>query len=144
MNFLEESFRSDPWITHRFRKYMAGPKRIPWKNQRDVQNAYRWNFFFHWAIGGAIFWPVAVLIGRRMKRGRGGVPAVPVQRFVEDWPNVEPARHARRVFAWYSVGSCVVFGYCFAKFCCNPQVMQNEWYNRPDLKPFAAMVKPTN
>ena len=32
MNFLEQDIRSDPWITLRFKKYMAGPKRIPWKN----------------------------------------------------------------------------------------------------------------
>jgi hypothetical protein len=141
MDFLEESFRSDPWLTFRFRKYMAGPKRIPWKNQRETVIAYRWQFCLHWFMGGAIFWPFAVLIGRRMKHGRGGVPAVPVQRFVEDWPNVEPARHARRVFAFWSIGSSLVFGYCFAKFCCNPMFTQNEWYNRPDLKPFAAMVE---
>jgi hypothetical protein len=36
MDFLEESFRSDPWIHFRFRKFMAGPKRIPWKNAREI------------------------------------------------------------------------------------------------------------
>lgn len=32
MDFLAEDFRSDPWASLRFHKYMAGPKRIPWKN----------------------------------------------------------------------------------------------------------------
>jgi len=37
MEFLKEDFMSDPWATYRFRKYMAGPKRIPWKNHRQIK-----------------------------------------------------------------------------------------------------------
>jgi len=32
IDWLREDFKSDPWVTLRFRKFMAGPKRIPWKN----------------------------------------------------------------------------------------------------------------
>ena len=115
MDFLEESLRSDPWITVRFRKYMAGPKRLPWKNYKDMLGAYRWNFTVNWAIGTAISWPLAVLIGRRMKRFKGGVPVVPMQRFNEDWPNVQPATHARRTFYYWGFGSALIMGYGFAK-----------------------------
>ncbi len=141
MDFLEESFRSDPWLTVRFRKYMAGPKRIPWKNARDIQASYRWNFAVHWALGSALFWPVAVLIGRRMKRFKGGVPVVPQQRFNEDWPNVQPATLARRTFYYWGFGSSIAFGYVFAKYMVNQDAQRNMWYNRPDLKPYPAMVK---
>jgi len=44
----------------------------------------------NWIMGSVLAWPAAVLVGRRMKHGRGGVPVVPVQRFVDDWPAVEP------------------------------------------------------
>ena len=37
MEFLADDFRSDPWVTYRFRKYTANPKRIPWKNQRRIK-----------------------------------------------------------------------------------------------------------
>jgi hypothetical protein len=40
MDFLAADFRSDPWITYRFRKYMAGPKRIPWKNSYEIKKNY--------------------------------------------------------------------------------------------------------
>ena len=32
IDWLKDSFKSDPWIHYRFRKLMSGPKRIPWKN----------------------------------------------------------------------------------------------------------------
>jgi len=41
MDFLAEDMRSDPWLTIRFRKYMAGPKRIPWKNSRETKSDYK-------------------------------------------------------------------------------------------------------
>ena len=32
IEWLREDFKSDPMLSFRFKKYMAGPKRIPWKN----------------------------------------------------------------------------------------------------------------
>ena len=78
MDFLEESFKSDPIITTRFRKHMAGPKRIPWKNSKEIQRNYRWQFFMNFGIGFCVSWPLAVLFGRRMKHTAGGVPAYPI------------------------------------------------------------------
>lgn len=37
MDWLQDDFKSDPWVTYRFRKYTANPKRIPWKNQRRIK-----------------------------------------------------------------------------------------------------------
>lgn len=85
-------------------------------------------------------WPVGVVIGRRMKHTSGGVPWYPVQRFVDDFPNVEPSRHARKTFFFWSVGTAVVLGYLLAKVHANTSKTINEWYNRPDLKPYPAMV----
>jgi hypothetical protein len=31
---LQDEFLSEPWLTNRFKKYMAGPKRWAWKNSR--------------------------------------------------------------------------------------------------------------
>jgi hypothetical protein len=44
MDFLANDLRSDPWITYRFRKYMAGPKRIPWKNSRTIKKEYSYSY----------------------------------------------------------------------------------------------------
>ena len=37
IDWLKDSFKSDPWVHYRFRKLMAGPKRIPWKNSYEVK-----------------------------------------------------------------------------------------------------------
>jgi hypothetical protein len=31
---LQDEFLSEPWLTNRFKKYMANPKRWAWKNSR--------------------------------------------------------------------------------------------------------------
>lgn len=96
----------------------------------------------NWAIGSMITWPVAAMIGRSFKQGKSGVPIVPLNRWVHDFPKNDPGRVARLTFRYYSVGAALVLGYCFASYMTDPTVRsQNTWYNRPDLKPFPAMVK---
>jgi hypothetical protein len=90
LDFLQDSFKSDPWLTYRFRKYMAGPKRIPWTNSRELKRDYQQQFLLHVLLGSLLFYPVSCMIGRRMKHSQGGVPAVPMQRWVHDFPNVKP------------------------------------------------------
>ena len=67
---------------------------------------------------------------------------VRLNRWVHDFPQPEPGRSSRLVFRYYSMISATLMGLAFAKYFtdCTPR-SQNEWYNRPDLKPFAAMVK---
>ena len=141
MDFLKADFKSDPWFTHRFRKFMAGPKRIPWRNHRELKRQFQYTFLAHWIVGGVVFWPIACVFGNRMKRYQGGVPVVPYQRFVHDFPNLEPTRLSRATFRNWSVASCVLAGFIFARMTVDPQQKLNVWYNRPDLKPYAAMVK---
>lgn len=67
LEFLQKSFMSDPWVTYRFRKYMAGPKRIPWSNYREQKLEARKHWYANMAIGGLLFYPVACIIGRFQK-----------------------------------------------------------------------------
>ena len=90
MEFLSNDIRSDPWITYRFRKYMAGPKRIPWRNNYQIKKQYQYDFAVNWAIGAFFFWPIACMIARRAKVYTTGVPIVPYQRFIHNYPNVDP------------------------------------------------------
>ena len=95
-------------------------------------------------LGSVLAWPVAVLVGRRAKHYQFGVPVVPTlhSRFSHDFVNVEPAKASRSFFRWYAVGTSILMGFAFA-WCTvdNRQKAQNSWYNRPDFKPKAAMVK---
>ena len=142
IDWLKEDMKSDPWVTFRFRKYMASPKRIPWKNQRQLKHQHQWTFIINWMIGSALFWPVATMIGRYNKTSRAGVPAVHLNRFVHDFPKLDPGRTARHYFRWYAVGSSVLAGMIFSLSVTNSDFRcSNAWYNRPDLKPYPAMVK---
>lgn len=69
-----------------------------------------------------------------------GVPSVPYNNAVHDFINLDPTYHARRLFKrnffkWGSIG-----GLLYAFYFTNPFLIRNEWYTRPDLKPFPAMV----
>ena len=95
----------------------------------------------HWAIGSALAWPFAAAVGRRFKQTRGGVPYAPLQRICHDFPHPEPGRVSRLRFRYYSFLTAAAGGWCFAKWMADPNIRaSNTWYNRPDLKPKAAMV----
>ena len=92
-------------------------------------------------VGAGLSWPLAVLIGRRGMVSQGGVAAVPIQRWVHDWPNVNPTRTTWKFFRRYSGCTMIVAGYIFARTYTDDSPMKNEYYTRPDLKQKAAMVK---
>jgi hypothetical protein len=46
---------------------MAGPKRWPWKNQREIKRQYTFTFFTNMAIGSLLAWPLGVMVGKRAK-----------------------------------------------------------------------------
>lgn len=132
---------SDPWITYRFRKYTAGPKRWPWKNQREVKRQYQYTFLANAMLGAFLTAPVAVWVGRRAQRYQGGVPIVPQQRWVHDFPNVDPGYLTRKIFKKYFFGTCIVGGFLFSYMTVDGDHQKKDaWYSRPDLKPFPAMV----
>lgn len=83
---------------------------------------------------------MGVYIGRKAQRYQGGVPIVPYQRIVHDFPNLEPTHYARKVFRTYSLVTCVLGGIAFAYLTVDQAQMRDSWYDRPDLKPFKAMV----
>ena len=49
-------------------------------------------------IGSILTAPLGVWLGRRVQRYQGGVPIVPYQRFVYDFPNVDPGYLSRKKF----------------------------------------------
>lgn len=140
MDFLAEDMRKDPWIHWRYHKYMAGPKRIPWRNSYEIKNDFKREWWTNFVIGGMLFWPFACAIGRRAKSTRGGVPTVPVNTFIHDHPNLDPTRYSFTTWLYYTLLSSGLAGYCFAHYFTDRKRMSNGFYNRPDLKPFPAMV----
>jgi hypothetical protein len=62
---LNNEFLSDPWITLRYKKYMASPKRWAWKNRREVKNQYQFTWATNAVIGAFLTAPVAVCVARR-------------------------------------------------------------------------------
>lgn len=140
MQWLQEDIKKDPWFTTRFRKYMANPKRVPFKNMVKIRDDYRKHFYFNMAVGCLLFWPVAALVGRRAQTYAGGVAVVPYQKFVPSFPNVNPNRTTNKFFRRYSICTSLFCGFFFAKYMTDDSGLKNNWYTRPDLKPKAAMV----
>ena len=66
IEWLAEDMRKDPWFHYRFHKYMASPKRIPWRNHYEITNDYKKIWFANMLTSALLFWPVACMIGRRM------------------------------------------------------------------------------
>lgn len=142
IDWLQEDLKSDPWVTYRFRKYMAGPKRIPWKNMRELKRQYQYNFLVSWIAGAIISWPLATYIGRRYQRTNLGVPLVPMQWYKHDFINVSPGAFARRQFRLKGFGAAAVLGWCFAYYTTDRDGWRSDKHKtRPDLKPYPAMVK---
>ena len=108
---------SDPWITHRFRKYTAGPKRWPWKNHREIHRQHTYTFIIHAGLGAIAAVPLAVYVGRRARVTQGGTPLVPLNNFKYDFINLDPAFHAKRRFrmGYYStlIIAGILSGYAF-------------------------------
>lgn len=71
----------------------------------------------------------------------GGVPAFPINRFVHNWQNVQPYQQSKIVFRKWSVLSSLAVGYVYAYFMTDMSSLRNEWFTRPDFKPYPAMVK---
>lgn len=70
----------------------------------------------NFAIGALLTWPFAVVVGNWAKSFQGGVPIVPYQKYVHDFPNVEPTFHARRYFRWYFYSTLIAGGLMFANY----------------------------
>ena len=91
-------------------------------------------------LGSLLSWPIGVWVGRTMTRYQGGTPIVPYQRFVHDFINLDPSKHARSTFRMYWLVTCAAGGILFASFTMDEKLKVNRWYNRFDLKPYPAMV----
>lgn len=119
---------------------MASPKRWAWKNMRDVKHQYQYTFTINFLLGAALTWPFAIWVGRRAQRYQGGVPVVPLNRYVHDFVNVDPGHYSRKMFRWYHFGACIAGGLAFAYWSMDQNHRIDPWYQRPDFKPFPAMV----
>ena len=137
---LYQEFLHEQWITPRFRKLMAGPKRWPWKNYRELKRDIRVTWFYNFVIGAILTSPLAIWFARKQQQTSGGVPVIRYSRWVHDFPQVEPSVTARNVFRRNFYGVIALGGITFAYWRTDESLVTDEWYSRPDKKPFPAMV----
>ena len=142
LEFLEKDLRKDKWIHSRFRKLQAGPLRIPYKKSRSLLTENRIVGCINFLVGAALVSPLAVYVGRTMRKTVGGVPKVYSARNYYNFPNVNPDHYARIRFRMGFFAVLAIGGYSFATFW-TPNVFKDEYYSRPDLKPIAPMVEDT-
>jgi len=67
---------------------------------------------------------------------------VPIHWYKHDWTNVSPGFYSRKVFKRTAFGSSIVMGFAIASYL-NPGDgwRSDKLKNRPDMKPYPAMVK---
>jgi hypothetical protein len=65
---------------------------------------------------------------------------VPQQHYVHDFPNVDPGYLTRKTFRWWFFGTCLLGGAAFAYWTTDQRQHMDPWYQRPDFRPFPAMV----
>jgi hypothetical protein len=105
-----------------------------------MKRQYQFTWATHFVIGSFLTWPFGVWIGRWAQKTQGGVPRIPMNRYLTDFINLDPSSYAKKRFRRFFIGTCMVGGVFFAFMTTDSRQMRDEWYNRPDLKPFKAMV----
>jgi hypothetical protein len=105
-----------------------------------MKRQYQFTWCTHFVIGSVLTWPLGVWVGRWSQRTQGGLPRVPINRYLTDFINLDPASYARRRFRRFFFATCMTGGIAFAYLTTDRRQTRDEWYNRPDLKPFKAMV----
>ena len=79
------------WFTTKPKK-QYGPKRVAYNNRNHLIVEYRIIWAQWFVLGGVLGWPLATRLGRWAQTSQGGVPAVPMPRFVDENPNIHATR----------------------------------------------------
>ena len=61
LDFLEKSISTDPIITLRPKRYMAGPTRLRWKAMKEIRHEHRKTFLKNIVISALLFSPISIL-----------------------------------------------------------------------------------
>jgi len=64
-----------------------------------------------------------------------------MNRFFHNFPNIAANQHSRIHFRRWAVISSFAVGYTLACWLVDDSALKNDWFNRPDFKPYPAMVK---
>lgn len=139
---LEKDFRSDSWISNRFRKLQAGPLRAPYKRTRELQTEYRMAYWTHFLLGAALVYPLAILFGRGLRKTTGGIPKYYMARNYHNFPDISPDYNSRWKFRQGFYGTLILSGLFFGSWL-TPNPFKDEYFSRPDAKTDTPMVEDT-
>lgn len=137
---LEEEFRADRWLHLRYRKLQAGPLRRPYKNARQLKKLGYIDYATTFLIGGLLFAPLGIFVGRRLRTTTMGVPKAYFPRNYNRLPYNDPDGMANRYFRIGLYGTTILAGFFIAGYW-TPDHFKDEYFSRPDLKPSAPMVE---
>jgi hypothetical protein len=71
----------------------------------------------------------------------GGVPVYPSNKLIDEVHEYNPTKAVRKYFRRYAFVTVFCTGTILARYMTDDSRLQNKFYNRPDFKPKAAMVK---
>jgi len=140
---LEQELRGDKWLHFRFRKLHAGPLRHPYKKIVELKRKNKINWWINFTIGFVATTPFAIWVGRTNRSTSGGVARVYYPRVGTTFPNISPDIFASRYFLVGFFATACLGGYITSTLLAN-DIMRDDYYSRPDLKPTASMVEDTD
>ena len=92
-------------------------------------------------FGAILGWPLAVFVGKFSQTSYGGVPVYPNHKYITENVEYDVTKYTRKKFRKFAFLTCCITGATLANTMADSSKLQNKFYNRPDFKPKAAMVK---
>lgn len=147
MKFLEESIRTDPWISIRFKKYMASPWRLYYKKKIEQRNEYYKTFLINFFISSIISWPLIIYLSRKRMYTSAGIPITKVlgsDIFNPQFKLVsltDRNKYTRRAFFYGVFKYTFLAGVLGAAVFTDRDFFNNSLNSRPDLAQFRSMTE---
>ena len=115
MDWLAKDIRSDPILSNRKVKYMAGPKRVPWKNLREQREKVNGEWWSNFAFAAFLSWPLAMWIGGKFRQNTTGVNVYAKPNHCHLHPDVSFGGQTKRVFLRWSGLTILGCGFVYAQ-----------------------------
>ena len=148
MNFLEQSIKTDPWITLRPKKHMANPWRLHWKKLFEQRREYYKTFALNFSLTITLCYPLIFYLAGRRQYSSSGVPTTRIMPRDLFTPKSDLKlsydyirnKYIRRTFQYGLLKYSFLLGVVGAYLFTDSDYFTNDLNGRPDLGQFRIMT----
>lgn len=151
MQFLEKSILTDPWITLRPKKHMAGPWRLRWKRKFEQRREYYKTFLKNFFATAVLATPLIFYLAKKRQYASSGVPMTrvfPTDLFTPIEHNkigkdYLKNKYIRRTFRYGLFKYSFLIGFAGGYLFTDREFFNDDLNGRPDLSQFRSMLPGT-